>query len=149
MSLGDLYNEIGWGVSVRSNVASIDEDTAQQFNPPTEEFDTPGGFKGAPGLHLPKKSALIARGKSFVSKHKRELRHTICVDWAYCEKRHHYDTATAVATIITPLVNPVLGVPAWIAALVTMVLVRSGLDKFCGCETTKRKARKRKKMIRK
>jgi hypothetical protein len=148
LTLGDLYSRIGWTVSASFNVEPIAGLPATRHPTNRRFLRSKRGkyaFKGAPALHLPKKAWAITVGKRFVAKYTRALRHKICVDWSYCEHRHHYNTAAQLAAIVTPLVNDVLTVPGTVGALVSMVLVKIGLDKFCNCNHTKRKVRKRKR----
>src|SRR2546427_3139819 len=81
LSVGELYSQIGWGVSVKLNVEPIDRHAAfQPFRPSrARRFRVAAQrsdflFKGAPSLPLPKKPASISRGKRFVSKYKRAVR---------------------------------------------------------------------------
>ncbi len=57
----------------------------------------------------------------------------ICRDWNYCGKRSEYDDFRALAYAIAPLVSSVVGVPATTAMVVTIILIKMGLDKLCNC----------------
>ncbi len=75
----------------------------------------------------------VQRGKSFVSGSLEKLRSKICVDWHYCSKRGEYGDFQSVAYAVAPLVSSAVGVPATTAMIVAIILIKSGLDKFCNC----------------
>jgi hypothetical protein len=75
----------------------------------------------------------VQRGKSFVSSSLEKLRSKICVDWRYCGKRGDYGDFQSLAYAVAPLVSSVVGVPATTAMIVAIILIKSGLDKFCNC----------------
>jgi len=75
----------------------------------------------------------VQRGKSFVSSSLEKLRGKICVDWRYCGKRGDYGDFQSLAYAVAPLVSSVVGVPATTAMIVAIILIKSGLDKFCNC----------------
>ncbi len=79
------------------------------------------------------KQNAVQRGKSFLSGSSEKLRAKICVDWRYCSKRGEYGDFQSLAYAVAPLVSSVVGVPATTAMIVAIILIKSGLDKFCNC----------------
>jgi hypothetical protein len=79
------------------------------------------------------KQNAVQRGKSFVSNSLEKLRGKICVDWRYCSRRGDYGDFQSLAYAVAPLVSGVVGVPATTAMIVAIILIKSGLDKFCNC----------------
>ena len=83
--------------------------------------------------HPPTKQVTVQQGKSFVSSHLEKLKAKICGDWHYCSKRSSYLNLQSLAYAIAPLVSSVAGVPASTAMIVTVLLLRIGLDDLCRC----------------
>ncbi len=80
------------------------------------------------------KQNAVQRGKSFVSGSLEKLRAKICVDWHYCSRRSEYGDFQSLAYAIAPLVSSVVGIPATTAMIVAIILIKSGLEKFCNCQ---------------
>ncbi len=79
------------------------------------------------------RQAAVERGQSLFSRFREKLIEKICRDWNYCGKRGKYDDFRTLAYAISPLVSSVLGVPATTAMVVTIILIKIGLDKLCNC----------------
>jgi hypothetical protein len=79
------------------------------------------------------KQNAVQRGRSFVSNSLEKLRSKICFDWRYCSRRGEYADFQSLAYAVAPLISSVVGVPATTAMIVAVILIKSGLDKFCNC----------------
>jgi hypothetical protein len=77
--------------------------------------------------------AAIERGQITFSRLREKLLEKVCGEWNYCGKRAQYGDFQALAYAIAPLVSSVVGVPAASAMVVTIILIKMGLDKLCNC----------------
>ncbi|HYY90642.1 MAG TPA: hypothetical protein VE955_01495 [Candidatus Dormibacteraeota bacterium] len=78
----------------------------------------------------------VQRGRSFLSGAMDSLRNKICSEWHYCSKRGEYSTFQSLVSAIAPLVSNVAGVPASAVMIITVLLVKVGLDNLCHCPST-------------
>jgi hypothetical protein len=75
----------------------------------------------------------IREGRRWFELHKAKLRDKICREWDYCSKRKQkrwQDTGALGVAIADLIVAATGGVPP---LAVTALLIRIGLDEFCGC----------------
>ncbi len=79
------------------------------------------------------KVAAIEKGQAMFSRQREKLLEKVCGEWNYCGKRDEYSDFQALAAGIAPLVSSVGGVPAASAMVVTIILIKLGLDKLCDC----------------
>ncbi len=79
------------------------------------------------------KVAAIEKGQATFSRQRERLLEKVCGEWNYCGKRDEYGDFQALASAIVPLVSSVVGVPAASAMVVTIILIKLGLDKLCNC----------------
>ena len=79
------------------------------------------------------KQNAVQRGKAFVSGSLEKLRAKICIDWRYCSKKGEYGDFQSLAYAVAPLVSSVVGVSATTALIVSIILIKSGLEKLCNC----------------
>ena len=77
--------------------------------------------------------AAIEKGQAMFSRLREKLLEKVCGEWNYCGKRAQYSEFQALAYAIVPLVSLVVGVPAANAMVVTIILIKMGLDKLCNC----------------
>lgn len=83
-----------------------------------------------PGFRLP--SAPLVEGRKIFEAALGALRKAICEDWRYCEKREKYGD---IADLVAAVADIIVGAKIEIApAAAAVLLVRTGLDKFCGCK---------------
>ena len=75
----------------------------------------------------------VERGRSFLNGSLEGLKTRICVDWRYCSKRGSFGNFQSLVYAVSPLVASVVGLPASTTLLVTVVLVKIGLDGLCKC----------------
>ena len=63
------------------------------------------------------------------------LRTRLCDEWSWCERRQdaRLEEPLALATLIVEIIQP--AIPDWSvpAGLIAVILVKKGLDVFCGC----------------
>ncbi len=81
------------------------------------------------------REAAVERGQALFSRFREKLIEKICRDWNYCGKRGEYGDFQTLAYALAPLVSSVAGVPATTAMVVTIILIKIGLDKLCNCPT--------------
>ncbi len=77
--------------------------------------------------------AAVEKGQITFSRLREKLLEKVCGDWNYCGKRAQYGDFQTLAYAIAPLVSSVVGVPAASAMVVTIILIKMGLDKLCNC----------------
>ena len=77
----------------------------------------------------------VEKGKSFISGSLDKIKGKICVDWKYCSKRGAFGNFQSLVYAISPLVASVVGVPASTALIVSVLLVKMGLDDLCKCSS--------------
>ena len=81
-------------------------------------------------------SEATARGRAWFEKYDKNLRRKICEEWAYCKKRNKYKKTNELIKALAPLVASAVGLSGAVSGVlvtVTAILVKSGLDKYCGC----------------
>lgn len=85
------------------------------------------------GVHyLPGKE--IERGSAIFQRLEPLLRKKVCQEWNYCAKRHDselQETVTLVAAIADVISVLTIGFPPF---LISSILVKKGLAKFCECK---------------
>ncbi|MDJ0646887.1 MAG: hypothetical protein QNJ57_12970 [Flavobacteriaceae bacterium] len=72
-------------------------------------------------------------GNSWFLKYKKRIKSEICVKWDFCEKlksETYKDNVTLIASIGDIIAGIFIGVPPFV---VSTLLVKSGLTKFCAC----------------
>ena len=77
--------------------------------------------------------AAIERGQITFSHLREKLLEKVCREWNYCGKKTQYNDFQALASAIAPVVSSVVGVPATSAIVITIILIKMGLDKLCNC----------------
>ena len=75
----------------------------------------------------------VERGRSFLTSSLNGLKAKICVEWHYCSKRNDYGNFQSLVYAVAPLVSSVVGVPVSTALIVTVILIKIGLDDLCKC----------------
>ena len=75
----------------------------------------------------------IENGQITFSHLREKLLEKVCREWNYCEKKAQYEDFQALASAIAPVVSSVVGVPAASAMVITVILIKLGLDKLCNC----------------
>ncbi len=80
--------------------------------------------------------AAIEKGQTMFSRLREKLLEKVCGEWNYCGKRAQYGDFQALAYAVAPLVSSVVGVPAASGMVVTIILIKMGLDKLCNCPKT-------------
>jgi hypothetical protein len=63
------------------------------------------------------------------------LRKRVCDEWAWCQRRQdaRFEEHIALATLVSQIVAPEAQIWHVPAALIAVILVKKGLDAFCGC----------------
>lgn len=90
-------------------------------------------FPGQPVAIMPSLDYVKQSFERWVSKRKNELYNLICVEWNYPNKRKEYSDNIKLAVALGDfLISSTLKIPSPIASAV--LLVQSGLDKFCESE---------------
>ena len=77
--------------------------------------------------------AVIEKGQITFSHLREKLLEKVCREWNYCGKKAQYEDFRALASAIAPVVSSVVGVPAASAMVITVILIKIGLDKLCNC----------------
>lgn len=91
-------------------------------------------FPGQPVAIMPSTDHIKQSFERWLSKRKNELYNLICVEWNYYDKQKEYSDNIMLAVALADfLISSTLKIPSPIA--LTVLLVQSGLDKFCESET--------------
>jgi len=82
-------------------------------------------------------SEAAAKGRAWLDRYNRKLKHEICDVWDYCQRRNKYKEASEIIMALVPVIGSALGLSGAVPGVlitVAAILVKSGLDKYCVCK---------------
>jgi len=77
--------------------------------------------------------AARAKGEAMIAEWSESLGQAICEEWGYCERRSKmdFDDNITLAVAIADVILSAIGTAP--VAIVAAILVKKGLNRFCGC----------------
>jgi hypothetical protein len=79
----------------------------------------------------------IELGKALYGEYKQRMGEIICDEWGYCEKKKKYSGDITLMIELIPVVGAgfgFTGISIGVAAVLSVLVFKHRLDKFCGCK---------------